>query len=532
MFLQVPARMRAVVAMLVALSALVAAPAAQAGKSPGKADRTSPGVAITAPSGGASVSGTIAVTGTASDNVALARVEVTVDGATPVTAQGTSAWTSSIDTTRYAAGAHGVTARAVDTAGNASTSTVSVSVSNAAPPADTTPPTVAIAGPADGATVARQISVSGTGGDNATLAKVEIRLDGGPWQLASGTSSWSTTLDAAASADGVHVVTARATDGAGNVSSASVSVRLGDIAVTAPALAAGTIGGFAFQEHDRDGVFETTEQPLSGVYVYFHDSSGTYIGKATTDATGWYSFSGLANGTYQVQIAPISWNPLKNDWVADTTGTIFPRTMVTLAGSARTDLGTRPIARSTDPNAPISSYVGASGLTVKSYDDAVSAREVHDRLATGSLVGGEGRDVTIRFDIAQAGRTSTHALLSNGVYSDFHATSDVTWAGWLRGDGELFHEYGHAWSSYYARMVQADSSLRAYLQARGLYGDSRVGTTYPWSADEMIAEDYRQLFGTTSAKADTQMNTAIPPAKDVPGLASFLSSTFMQTRVP
>jgi FlaG/FlaF family flagellin (archaellin) len=130
--------------------------------------------------------------------------------------------------------------------------------------------------------------------------------------------------------------------------------------------------------------------------------------------------------------------------VADATGTIFPRSTVSLSGTLRADFGMRPIVRSTDAGAPVSSYVGATGLTVKSYDDAASAREIYDRLMTGALVGTEAKDVTIRFDFAQSGNTSSLAVQSNGVYTDYRATSDVTWAGWLRGDGELLHEYGHA----------------------------------------------------------------------------------------
>jgi hypothetical protein len=42
----------------------------------------------------------------------------------------------------------------------------------------------------------------------------------------------------------------------------------------------------------------------------------------------------------------------------------------------------------------------------------------------------------------------------------------------------------------------------------------------------MIAEDYRQLFGTASARAVTQMNRDIPDAKDVPGLEVFLAGAF------
>jgi hypothetical protein len=76
-------------------------------------------------------------------------------------------------------------------------------------------------------------------------------------------------------------------------------------------------------------------------------------------------------------------------------------------------------------------------------------------------------------------------------------------------------------------MVQQDPTLAAYLKARGLEGDTRVGSSYSWSSRELIAEDYRQLFGSPNARSGGQINTAIPPAADVPGLADFLANTFM-----
>jgi hypothetical protein len=531
-----PARLLTSLAGVLAVASLVVAPAAVAGKPSsggtpgGKSDKTAPTVAIAAPSSGVSVGGSISVSGTAGDNVALARVDTSVDGGAYGPATGTSTWSSSVDTTKLTNGSHTLLARAVDTSGNASVSSETVTVYNAPP--DTTAPAVMISSPAAGATVARQFTVSGTASDGTSVSKVEVKLDAGSFQPATGIASWSASINALGAADGQHVVTARATDGAGNVGTTTVTVAFATgTAVAAPAQAAGSIGGYVFQEDDRDGVFETGEAPLSALNVYLYDGAGKLITNAFTDGTGWYSFDGRPDGNYSVAIAPISWNSLQSDWVADTTGSIFPHANVALLGSARVDLGTRRIARSTDASAPMSMYVGSNGLTVKSFDDAVTARDVYDRLMTGALIGAEASHVTIRFDYAQAGLTSSLAFQVNGVYTDYRSTSDVTWASWLRGDGELFHEYGHSWSMYYAYMVQQDSTLTAYLKARGLYGDPRIGSSYAWRPGEMIAEDYRQLLGTASAQADQQMNRDIPLAKDVPGLESFLSSTFTQTRV-
>ena len=162
---------------------------------------------------------------------------------------------------------------------------------------------------------------------------------------------------------------------------------------------------------------------------------------------------------------------------------------------------------------------------IESYDDVVPAREIHDRLLSGTLVGDEARFVTIRFDYTRVGSTSSMAAESNGVYTDYHATSNLSYVSWLDGDGELFHEYGHAWSLY-TLTFPTGSSLSAYLAARELLTDPRVNSSYSWNARELIAEDYRQLFGSPNARAVSQLNRELPPPSAVPGLRDFLATTF------
>lgn len=90
--------------------------------------------------------------------------------------------------------------------------------------ADTTPPAVSIATPSSGATVSGTVAVTGSATDNASVAKVEVSVDSGPAQLATGTSSWSWPMDTRTYAAGSHTVTAKATDASGNATSTSVAV--------------------------------------------------------------------------------------------------------------------------------------------------------------------------------------------------------------------------------------------------------------------------------------------------------------------
>jgi hypothetical protein len=504
-------------------------------KGGGKPDRAPPSISISSPTAAATLAGTVTVSGLAADDVRLAKVEVNVDGGAYQPASGAASWSFLLDTAGYANGSHTIAARATDTSGNTTDASVSVAFSNAVP--DSTPPTVSISLPSPGASVAGTIAVSGSASDNAALAKVEISVDAGAYQLAEGTTSWRYSLDTTSYSDGSHTVATRATDTSGNASSTGETVSVQNSTpppppsaspVPAPLLSPGTIAGYAFQESDRDGVYKTGEEPLANQHLYFYKGDGTYLGNRYTDAGGWYQFGGLADGGYVVRYAPDSWWAVRDDWVPDTTGSILPVLNIQLAGSSRADFGWRPIVRSTDASSPISSFVGANGLKVQSYDDVVPAKDVYDRLMTGSLVGQEAQFATIRFDYASTGSTSTSATQLNGVYVGYHATSYVSYLSWLNQNGELFHEYGHAWSLYYAYMAQQDPKLTAYLQARGVLGDPRIGTSYAWDPKEMIAEDYRQLFGDASAQADSQLNKDIPLARDVPGLKSFLATVFTQ----
>jgi hypothetical protein len=70
------------------------------------------------------------VWGSASDNVAVSTVQLSIDGGAYQTAQGTSSWSYSLDTTTLTNGSHTLTARATDTSGNVSTTSESIAVQN------------------------------------------------------------------------------------------------------------------------------------------------------------------------------------------------------------------------------------------------------------------------------------------------------------------------------------------------------------------------------------------------------------------
>jgi hypothetical protein len=83
---------------------------------------------------------------------------------------------------------------------------------------DTLPPAVTIDAPLDGTQVTEgNVTVSGTAVDTggSGLNRVEVRVNGGGWSTATGTSAWSVTIPLD---PGVALIEARAWDRAGHVS--------------------------------------------------------------------------------------------------------------------------------------------------------------------------------------------------------------------------------------------------------------------------------------------------------------------------
>jgi hypothetical protein len=181
-------------------------------------DTTPPTVSITAPSAGATVSGPVTVTATASDNVAVAGVQFKVDGSnlgTEVTAAPYSASWNPAGLT----GSHILTAVARDTSNLTTTSApVTVTVVN-----DTTPPTVAITAPASGATVVGSVTVTATAADNVAVAGVQFTLDGVNLGSELTATPYSLTWNTNGVSNGAHTLTAVARDTA-NLTTTSAPV--------------------------------------------------------------------------------------------------------------------------------------------------------------------------------------------------------------------------------------------------------------------------------------------------------------------
>ena len=178
-------------------------------------DATAPTVAITSPAYGSTVSGTAAVVASASDNVAVSKVEFYVNGSLKATSTA-APYTFNWNTLSVANGAYTVSAKASDAAGNASIlSNVTLYVANSS--VDTTAPVVSLSSPSNSTVFGSKLVISGSATDNVAVTKIDVFMDG---SLLLSTNNSSFNLNRKIGI-GTHTITVKAYDAAKNVGTIS-----------------------------------------------------------------------------------------------------------------------------------------------------------------------------------------------------------------------------------------------------------------------------------------------------------------------
>jgi Bacterial Ig domain len=199
------------------------------------ADTTAPTVTLTAPSAG-TVSGTVTVSASASDNAGVTGVQFRLQGANLGAEDTTAPYSTSWNTTTVPNGSYTLTAIARDAAGNTKTSApITVTVSNTStPPADTTAPTVTLTAPSAG-TVSGTVTVTASASDMVGVAGVQFRLQGANLGAEDTTNPYSTSWNTTTVPNGSYTLTAIARDAAGNTkTAAAVSVTVSNTSPPPP----------------------------------------------------------------------------------------------------------------------------------------------------------------------------------------------------------------------------------------------------------------------------------------------------------
>jgi thermitase len=187
------------------------------GSAPG--DSAPPTVSFSSPSNGSTVSGVLSVQVSASDNVGVSSVSLSIDGSS-LGSDTTAPYSFSLNTASYNTGNHTLTATARDAAGNTSSASITINVSNVS---DTVPPVPLITAPSNGGTVSGNVVIYAMATDNVKVTKIELYVDNVLKNTSNGSTAqmrWNTKQASA----GVHTLKARALDAAGNSASVSITV--------------------------------------------------------------------------------------------------------------------------------------------------------------------------------------------------------------------------------------------------------------------------------------------------------------------
>jgi Bacterial Ig domain len=394
------------------------------------------------------------------------------------------------------------------------------------PKSTSSKPVISIVAPSSGSTVSGPVNVSGSASDSgASLARVQVSVDGGPYQPASGTSLWSFPLDTTSYPNGTHTIVAQATDTSGSSAVATETVTVSNSSTTPPPPPPDTTPPTVAISAPADG------STLSGT-VSVSGSASDNVGVSTVQV----SVDGTADGgAYHAAQGTSSWSySLDTTTLTNGSHTISARATDTSGNVYTTSESVTVQNSSAPPAGVIDQLVTPEGVTIQIYSGVTgwTAQQVYDLLKPNayqlSLIGPH-YTIKVQTQYASSTTTSVSGDATTG-YSNYHATTYLSaQAGsnfMLIPDAIVAHEYGHAWSLYHLYMTEA-GNWNSYLQARGILGDSRLDTSYMWNRNEMLAEDYRLLFGTLTAQSGmTQMNYQIPDARQVIGLKDFLASSW------
>ncbi|WP_235217074.1 Ig-like domain-containing protein, partial [Archangium violaceum] len=246
------------------------------------------------PAADATVTGSVTLSATASDNVGVTKVEF-YDGSTLVGSDTTSPYSFSWNSRNGPNGSRTLTARALDAVGNSATSApVTVTANN-----DLTPPTVTLTAPAEGSTLTGTVTFTATATDDRGMSRVEFLS--GTTVLCSDTSSpYSCSYNTRNLSNGPRVVTARAHDTATNTALSSVNVVF-DNDLTAPTIAitSPTAGAVVYGIVPIEVSASDDRGTVSKVEFYL---GSTLLG---TDTTAPFSFAwdttSKANGAYSLR---------------------------------------------------------------------------------------------------------------------------------------------------------------------------------------------------------------------------------------
>lgn len=257
------------------------------------------------------------------------------------------------------------------------------------------------------------------------------------------------------------------------------------------------------------------------------------------------------NGAFSLASGTSSWTASWNTTgVADGSHTVTARATDT-SGNTKTSAVTVTVANGTPapPPPPSSttapdtqgSWTSPEGVHINvNTAGPFTIRMVYGYLtASARELSTIGPSLTVEVQDASASQTVTSVKGGSGTpYYGFSAKVylkgvNSTFA--TQPDAQTAHEYGHVWTLYHLYMTHA-GDWSAYVDTRWssadgsmtLAQDSRLDSTYSWSRAEIIADDYRLLFGSSLAVSQRpkHLNAYVVDPRNQAGLRDWFAQTW------
>jgi large repetitive protein len=258
-----------------------------------------------------------------------------------------------ITTTQLSDGTRNITATATDAANNVSSPSGALSVT-----INTTPPTVVITSPSNGATISGTEPVTASASDDVPIAGVLFMLDGLPPGADDTTAPYEVPFNTTHTSNGSHSLTATARDAAGNqTTSAPVTVTVSNVTrIEENSPAVGATGVWVFRGAD--------------VAAFSGGAAGS---SDVTGSTATLGFTGTA----------VSWIGLKCNICGIAT--------VSIDGGTATSVDTASAAAPGSPGLTSESVFTASGLAAGNHTMVITV--------TGTTTSGGAHIVVDAFDV-------------------------------------------------------------------------------------------------------------------------------------
>jgi hypothetical protein len=423
------------------------------------ADGRAPAVTITTPTSSAthSVSGTsVAMGGTASDDVGVAQVTWSNDRGGAGSATGTATW--SVASVPLSQGANVITVTARDAENNISTDTLTVTRTDGqAPTVEITLPTAAVSHRTTDTTIA----LGGTAADEFGVSEVRWSSSRGASGVANGTSNWG--VPAVALSGGSNVITVTARDAAGNSATDMITIDVADGAPPTVTIV-GPTSAPTFSTASATVSVSGTASDAFGVSLVTWTNSRGGSGTAS-GTTGWtVSSVALQQGENVItvtakdaagQTATDTLTITRTDagapavTIATPTSQSThstPQATVALGGTASDDFGVTEVTWVNDrggsgtASGTTSWSIASVALQSGANTITVTARDASGQTGTDAIVvtrtDGDKPTVTISSPTsADAHSTTTAALTLGGTAADEFGVAQVTWANSRGGAG-------------------------------------------------------------------------------------------------